>query len=49
MFGEHATAAEAFAEIDRLRTKMARTGVPANTMIELIVVDAADQIVPRPR
>ena len=48
MISEHATAAEAFAEIDRLRTQMARTGAPANK-IELIVVDAADRIVPRPQ
>ena len=45
---EHGTAPEAFAEIDRLRTQMARTGAPANKT-ELIVVDAADQIVPRPQ
>ena len=48
MLSEHATAAEAFAEIDRLRTQMARMGAPANK-IELIVVDAADRIVPRPQ
>ena len=48
MISEHATASEAFAEIDRLRTQMARMGAPANKT-ELIVVDAADQIVLRPR
>jgi hypothetical protein len=48
MISEHATASEAFAEIDRLRTQMARMGAPANKT-ELIVVDAADQIVPRPQ
>jgi hypothetical protein len=45
---EHATASEAFAEIDGLRARIARAGMPANK-IELIVVDAADQIVPRPQ
>ena len=44
----HSTAAAAFAEIDGLRAKMARRGTPANKT-ELIVVDAADQIVPRPK
>ena len=48
MISEHATAAEAFAEIDRLRTQMARSGAPANKT-EFIVVDTADQIVPRPQ
>jgi len=42
----HATAADAFAEIDRLSTQMARTGAPTNA-VELIVVDANDQIVSR--
>jgi hypothetical protein len=44
----HSTAAAALAEIDGLRAKMARRGTPANKT-ELIVVDAADQIVPRPK
>jgi hypothetical protein len=48
MISEHATAADAFAEIDRLRTQMARMGAPAHKT-ELIVVDTADQIVPRPQ
>ena len=48
MISEHATASKAFAEIDRLRTQMARMGAPANKT-ELIVVDAADQIVSRPQ
>jgi hypothetical protein len=48
MISGHATVADAFAEIDRLRAKMVRTGPPANK-IELIVVDAANQIVPRPQ
>lgn len=40
----HATAAQAFAEIDRLSSEMVRTGVPSNA-IELIVVDADRRIV----
>jgi hypothetical protein len=44
---EHKTAAEAFAQIDRLQKMMARSGAPANA-IELLVVDAADRIVSRP-
>jgi hypothetical protein len=47
LISEHATAAEAFAEIDRLSTQMVRTGAPSNA-IELIVVDAAGRIVSRP-
>jgi hypothetical protein len=47
VISEHATAAEAFAEIDRLSAQMVRTGAPSNA-IELIVVDAAGQIVQRP-
>lgn len=35
---EHETAAEAFAEIDRLATQMFRTGV-AGDSIELVVLD----------
>jgi hypothetical protein len=44
---EHATAAEAFAEIDRLAAEMMRTGVRSD-FIELLVVDATGAIVPRP-
>jgi hypothetical protein len=44
---EHATAAEAFAEIDRLAAQMVRTGAPSNA-IELLVVDANGQPVRRP-
>lgn len=40
----HHTAAEAFAEIDRLSSEMARTGAPSNA-IELLVVDAERPIV----
>jgi hypothetical protein len=38
MLSEHQTAAAAFAEIDRLTARMARTGAPADA-IELVVVD----------
>ena len=48
IISERGTVPEAFAEIDRLRTQMARMGAPANKT-ELIVVDAADQIVRRPQ
>lgn len=47
LISEHETAAEAFAEIDRLASEMLRTGAPSHA-VELIVVDAADQMVPRP-
>lgn len=43
---EHATAAEAFAEIDRLRAQIAKHGGPSNA-VDLIVVDANDHVVPR--
>ena len=45
---EHATASEAFAEIDGLRARISRAVCPL-TRFELIVIDAADQIVPRPQ
>ena len=47
---EHATAAAAFAAIDRLAEEMVRKGTPITMIaaIELIVVDAADRIVRRP-
>ena len=38
LLSEHATVAEAFAEIDRLSAQMVRTGAPSNA-IEVIVVD----------
>jgi hypothetical protein len=47
LISEHATAAEAFEEIDRLSAQMARTGAPSNA-IELIVVDPHAQIMSRP-
>ena len=47
MISAHATAAEAFAEIDRLSAQMVRTGAPSDA-IELIVVDVAGRIVKRP-
>lgn len=45
---EHASAAEAFAEIDRLSAQMVRTGAPSDA-VELFVVDVNGQIAPRPR
>ena len=48
LIAERATVAEAFAEIDRLSAQMVRTGAPSDA-IELIVIDAGGQIVPRPR
>lgn len=47
LISEHATAVEAFDEIDRLSAQMARTGAPSDG-IELLVVDADDRIVRRP-
>lgn len=47
LISEHVTAAGAFAEIDRLASEMSRTGAPGNA-VELLVVDAASRIVPRP-
>jgi hypothetical protein len=44
---EHATAAEAFAEIDRLAEQMARTGAKPET-VTLLVVDASGAVVRRP-
>jgi hypothetical protein len=41
------TAADAFAEIDRLAAHMVRTGAPTDA-VELIVVDQDDRIVQRP-
>ena len=42
----HATAATAFAEIDRLSVKKVRTGAPSDA-VELVVVDMAGELVPR--
>ncbi len=47
LMSEHHTVAAAFREIDRLSSEMVRTGAPSDA-IELVVVDAADQIIPRP-
>ena len=47
LISEHHTVAAAFREIDRLSAEMVRTGAPSDA-VELIVVDVADQIVPRP-
>ncbi len=47
LISEHATAADAFAEIDRLSVQMVRTGAPSDA-VELIVVDAAGGTVLRP-
>ena len=44
IISEHATAAGAFAEIDRLSSEMARTGALSNA-IELLAVDAERRIV----
>lgn len=44
---EHQTAAEAFAEIDRLSAEMVRTGATSDA-VELVVVDAGDRVVQRP-
>jgi hypothetical protein len=47
VISEHATAAEAFREIDRLASEMVRTGAPRDA-VELVVVDQEDEIVRRP-
>jgi hypothetical protein len=47
LISEHATPADAFAEIDRLSARMVRTGAPSDA-VELILVDAAGEVVPRP-
>jgi hypothetical protein len=47
LISEHATAADAFAEIDRLSARMVRGGAPSSA-IELIVVDPEGRIVQRP-
>ena len=47
LISQHATALEAFAALDHLSAEMVRTGAPSDA-VELLVVDAADQIVPRP-
>ena len=47
VISEHATAAEAFREIDRRSSEMARTGAPSDA-VELLVVDATGRPVSRP-
>ena len=47
VISEHATAAAAFAEIDRLAAQMLRTGARSDA-VELLVVDTAGDLVPRP-
>lgn len=44
---EHASAAEAFAHIDRLAVQMVRTGAPADS-VALVVVDDAGNLIDRP-
>jgi hypothetical protein len=46
VISEHQTAADAFAEIDRLSAQMVSTGVRAD-YVELIVVDEEGRIVQR--
>ena len=45
--GEYATVAEAFAALDALSARMARTGAPSEA-IELVVVDAYGEVLLRP-
>jgi hypothetical protein len=45
---EHVTAADAFAEMDRLKAQMVCAGAPRDA-IELIAVDPEGQIVGRPQ
>ena len=47
LISEHATAADAFEEIDRVAAQAVRTGAPSDA-IELVVVDQAGAIVRRP-
>ena len=44
LISDHATAAEAFGEIDRLASEMVRTGAPSDA-VELVVVDLDDHVV----
>lgn len=46
VLSEHATAEEAFAEIDAMAEQMAKTGAPSDA-IELLVIDAEGRIVSR--
>jgi hypothetical protein len=47
LISEHPTAADAFAEVDRLSVRMVRTGAPSDA-VELIVVDDRGDVVRRP-
>jgi hypothetical protein len=47
LVSEHATAREAFEEIDRLADRLVRTGAPSDA-VELLVVDNHGGIVRRP-
>ena len=46
LISDHATAGEAFAEIDRLSMQMVRTGAPSDA-VELMVVDREGRIIRR--
>ena len=45
LISEHATAADAFTEIDRLAREMVRTGAPSD-VVELVAIDQTGEIVP---
>jgi hypothetical protein len=47
LVSEHATAAPAFEEIDRLASQMTRTGAPSDA-VELVVVDTDGRLIRRP-
>lgn len=47
LISEHATSAEAFAEIGRLAAQMARTGARPDT-VTFVVIDASGAVLARP-
>jgi len=47
VLSEHASAADAFAEVDRLSEEMPRTGAPSD-FLELIVITDGGELVNRP-
>ena len=47
LISEHETAAEAFAEIDRLAAQLVRSGAPPDA-VELLVIDADSRLLMRP-
>jgi len=47
LLSEHETAADAFAEIDRLAMQMVRTGAPSDA-IEMLVIDSDGRVIQRP-